>query len=529
MSGFFGGAKKSVNPDAPIISSVRLQTSSFGRPIPVVFGTARVAGNLIWYGEFTPIAHTTTQASGGKGGGGGGQSSTSYSYTAAVIIALCEGSVSSIGTVWKGKEVHTLTDLNLWLYGGGYGQTADPYVLTTRPNEALAYRGTAYLISAAYQLDDQAGLPNHTFEIHGLYPYGGGIVDSNPKDVLYGVLTDANFGMGFAAASVGDLTQFSNYCVANNVFISPAYTEQELAHDVIERLAQIGNSGFVWSEDKLKVIPYGDETVVGTVTFTPNLVPLYDLTDDDYLGDANSDPVNVHRSTQADAFNQLTVSFYNRGNAYADEPAEFKDQSNVELYGLRPGNPVTLHEIADPTIARTVAQLIGQRELYQRNTYEFHLGWKFALLEPMDIVTLSDLGMGLNAAPVRITAIEEDEFGGLSVTAEDVLAGVHSHAIYQSQAAGGYNADYNAGAGGINPPVIFDSPGAITALGYELCLGVSGITPTWGGCDIWVSTDNATFKQVGSIHGPSRHGALSAAFPVGVDPDTVNKIGRAHV
>lgn len=518
MSGFFGG-KKSVNPAAPVISSIRIQTSSSGRPIPVVFGCTRLAGNLVWYGDFTPIANTTVQASGGKGSGGGKQSSTSYTYVASVIIGLCEGQIASVGTVWKDKEVHNLSELHLSLYNGWALQTPDPNMVTKHPSEALAYRNTAYLISTGYLLDDQAGLPNHTFEVNGLAQYGEGIVDANPKDVLQTVLTNANFGMGFDPSSIGDLTQFSNYCIANGIFISPAYTEQETAHDVVDRLSQIGNAGFVWSEDKLKVVPYADESVTGNgVTFTPNLTPLYDLGDDDYLGSASDDPVSATRTTQADAFNQLTVKFYNRANAYAEEPAEFKDQANIEMYGLRPGNPLDLDEIVLPSVARTVVQLIGQRTLYQRNQYQFRLGWKYALLEPMDIVTLADVAMGLTQAAVRILEIEEDEFGTLTVTAEDVLSGVHSHAIYESQATGGYNADYNTPAGSINPPVIFDSPGAIAALGYELILGVSG-GANWGGCDIWVSTDNATYKQVGSIHGPSRHGALSATFAKGVDPD----------
>ena len=61
-----------------------------------------------------------------------------------------------------------------------------------------------------------------------------------------------------------------------------------------------------------------------------------------------------------------------------------------------------------------------QRRAYVRNAYRFKLGIRYALLEPMDIVLLTDAALGLDAAPVRITGIEEDDNGELSVTAEEI-------------------------------------------------------------------------------------------------------------
>ncbi len=55
-----------------------------------------------------------------------------------------------------------------------------------------------------------------------------------------------------------------------------------------------------------------------------------------------------------------------------------------------------------------------------RNIYKFKLGWRYALLEPMDIVLISDAALGLSQAPVRITQIEEDQDGELTITAEEI-------------------------------------------------------------------------------------------------------------
>jgi len=48
------------------------------------------------------------------------------------------------------------------------------------------------------------------------------------------------------------------------------------------------------------------------------------------------------------------------------------------------------------------------------------LGWRYSLLEPMDIVLLTDAALGLSGAAVRITQIDEDDNGELTVTAEEI-------------------------------------------------------------------------------------------------------------
>ena len=86
--------------------------------------------------------------------------------------------------------------------------------------------------------------------------------------------------------------------------------------------------------------------------------------------------------------------------------------------GLEP--PLQAHEFTNATSAGIAAQLLLQRKAYVRNTYRFKLGWRYALLEPMDIVQLTDATLGLDRKAVRITAIEEDDNGELAITAEEI-------------------------------------------------------------------------------------------------------------
>ena len=43
-------------------------------------------------------------------------------------------------------------------------------------------------------------------------------------------------------------------------------------------------------------------------------------------------------------------------------------------------------------------QLMLQRAVYIRNTYKFRLSWECCLLDPMDLVTVTDAVLGLSRA-----------------------------------------------------------------------------------------------------------------------------------
>ncbi len=51
------------------LADLRVQTSSYGGNIPKLYGTMRIAGNVIWSTDIKEFRVETTQ-NGGKGGGG---------------------------------------------------------------------------------------------------------------------------------------------------------------------------------------------------------------------------------------------------------------------------------------------------------------------------------------------------------------------------------------------------------------------------------------------------------------------------
>ena len=174
-------------PDGPRLQDLSVQNSSFGNPIPRVYGTYRIAGNVIWAADLVEHAH---QSGGGKGGGGGG-GQTTYTYSCSFAISICEGPIQGIRKIWAdGKLIHDLSVSNtgqqslltpigggianatvststngLTIYNGTETQDADP-TLQAHLGQVPAYRGQAYAVFTDLDLTNYGNrIPNLTFEV----------------------------------------------------------------------------------------------------------------------------------------------------------------------------------------------------------------------------------------------------------------------------------------------------------------------------------------------------------------------------
>ena len=521
-----GGKTSTISNSEQRILSLQVQQSSQGLTLPVVYGRARVAGNLIWYGDFTTIETKTTTRQGGKGGGGVKQEDISYTYEAAVMMALCEGEIKGIGRIWRDKEkFESLSQLRLNLAKGGDEQPTWTHLQQPKHQaQAINYSGTAYIYSPNYELTKSAQIYSHNFEVIGKMGYSSSIPDANPSEIIRDMLTNQNYGCGFPVENLGDTSVYGVYCRAAGIFLSPVYSEQTEAQQNISELLEQTNSAAVFSQGRLKIVPYGDVKLSGNgAAYVPNLTPVYDLTDDDFIVSGAEDPLKVERKTNADAYNQIQVEYLDRANDYNIAVAEVKDQANIEQYGLRPKDAVKMHGICDAKVANHVAQLLLQRALYVRNEYEFKLGWKYCLLEPMDLVTLTDEGLGLNKTPVRIIEIEEDEEGVLTVKAEDFPMGAATATAYPTQPSLGYSADYNKSPGNAHAPVVFEAPLQLTGGEPQIWLATAG-GDMWGGAEVWISADGDSYTRIGAINKKARFGSLSAPLASGAVFDRANTL-----
>ncbi|GAC1495956.1 MAG: hypothetical protein NVS1B6_00610 [Steroidobacteraceae bacterium] len=435
-----------------------------------------------------------------------------------------------------------LADLSLSLFTGPLGQAPWGYLSSKHADQALGYSEVAYVANSNVSLGISGTLPNQTFEITGFLPFGGGVLDAEVSAVITDMLTHPGHGLPEFAPYLGDMTELSTSCRANGLFVSMVMDSQRTASAWIDDLLKIANAEAVWSGGLLKFRSRYDTSNIGYgAIYHPStdgvggIHPIYDLSDQDFL----ELPV-VIRPTVRDAFNTVHVEWTNRQNDYNLETIEEKDDWAISQYGVRAMPPLHLNGIASHAVAQTVANIVLKNSVYVRNQYEFVLGWQYCLLEPMDLVTIADPNLfgargdlvnalnpgGWVRVPVRILSIEEDEEGRLKFAAEEFPWGTAASTLHPKQVTAGTAPGAFADPGSVNKPIFFDAPRELTAdgAGYRILIALSG-GQSWGGCQVWVSSDNLTYHQVdGSQQGNANMGVLAAAFPFKLDPDNTNTL-----
>ena len=142
------------------LGNLSVQSSIDGAFMPKIFGSAKIAGQVIWADNFkeTTIKRTI--------GGKGGQKVKEYKYTISFTIGLCQAPISRIGRTWaNGKEID-LSQYNYRLYNG-QNPNPDPLMeavlgIDNCPN----YNDIAYIVFEDLPLDVFGDrIPQISFEI----------------------------------------------------------------------------------------------------------------------------------------------------------------------------------------------------------------------------------------------------------------------------------------------------------------------------------------------------------------------------
>jgi len=493
---------------APRYTMMNIQTSAQGLVIPICYGRSRIAPNLIWYGGFKSVA----AKQGGKGGGGG-KGASSYTYYADVILGLCEGVVTNVFQVYKGQSAQLLSQDNMILFEGGQGQAPWSHLTSAYPTQALSYSGTAYVAAAQLNLGSSPDLPDYAFEVAAtLWNSISGLDDANPADIMYDYITNPYYGLSPNATwlDAASLQQYRSYCGAQGILFSPYFSEQEQVTNTFQRWSQMTNSFIFWSGNVLKFVPLGATALTGNgYTYTPQITPVYNLTYDDIIAESRGkEPVTVSRVDPADGYNQVQLDIRDRNNAYNTTSIYWSDPASVNQYGQLQSNIIEATEICLQSVANIAASLLGQRSVYVRNTYTFKLGYGFVLLEPGDIVTITEPNIGLNRFPVRIQSVQEGDDQILTIVAEEFPAsiGIPAQLTYQPSVSNP-TYDPNTPPGNVNPPAIFEPNAMLSGGPPQVWVGLSG-GAYYGGSEVYISFDGVNYSGIGSQAPPINQGTL---------------------
>lgn len=517
--GFIFGGGANVTTKADRITQFQTATCSFGQGLPIAYGTVKFNPQVINYQDFTSVEKRTTV----KTGKHSHSTTIDYDYYCYLELGLAEGVIDGFGRVWLGDTVYNSLDaLNASKVegsplSGNRGDNSSPsaYMQQKHSNIACRYDNLARVYGYIYLGHNTASVPSYSFELYGSLRSTGDGTDANVAAVIRDMLKRA--GMD-AYIDESSYQNYYNYCNAADWRIStPAgkMDSQASTQSYVEELLGITNTYMSWSNGKFKFIPRDDRT---HGSWKPNKTIVYDLTHDD-LSPYNDGVVTVKRKDATEKYNYIQVTFTNRANQYETETISYQNPEDIKINGTRKleVDASWLH-----TKARAVklAEMKARIAATERNQYTFQLGWKYAILEPGDLVRISDPSIGLSNQVVMIEEINEDANGLLTVTAIERAAGDYSSAQFEVVDEYQY-IDLNIIPSNTRTPLFITPPAdMVTSVsGVELWIAVRGLDEKYGGCDVYASNEDSGYRYCTRHNKNSNYGITRSELTA--DGDTV--------
>jgi hypothetical protein len=424
LSEFLRPKPKVENAKPASLGDFRFPTATEGRVVPIVWGTVKLeAPNVVWYGDFQQEGITKKVKTGLFSSS---KVTTGYRYYLGVQMALCRGKIDSLRRIWVAdKEVFTtvtstdsvinISQPNLFggdelgsggisgdvaVYMGDELQGADPY-LDDFQSPCPGYRGTTYVVTRQFYFGNSTSIAPWAFEVRRI-PNGLGLgtpgvnsnADANPMNVIYEIMTNTDWGLGFPAGDI-DVANFTN--AANTLrtegngfsFVLDSPMEAKELLDLIQQ--QI--DGVVYldpNSGKWKVILARADYLIGSVPQADdsNVIEVKDFS----------------RGSWDDTTNQVRVEYSDRARDYFDTSAFAQDTANqftqgglnVSVTQRFPG--VKVAKTANDIAARTLrglsfplakATLVVNREFYN--------------VVPGMVIAWTNSTLGITQLPMRVT------------------------------------------------------------------------------------------------------------------------------
>lgn len=413
------------------LGDFQFPTATQGRPIPLIWGTVKLSGpNVVWYGDLQQIPIVEKVKTGlfssqkvVKG----------YNYRVGVQMGLARGGshpVDKLLKVWVGDEVLWSTGLTgegnfaidepeffggedlgngglegtVRFHTGSLTQAVNSYLtgFQAEGGDTPAYRGTCYVVLENFYVGNSTSIKPWAFEVQRIpngLALGDATVntnDANLANVVYEILTDAEWGLGFPSSDI-NLTNFAAAAATlkteNNGFSMTLDRNMEIA-DLLKEL-----------ERQMDGVVVLDRS---TGKWVINLARSgYDI---DTVPQANASSVlkvdSFARGSWEETINIVNTQFIHRANEYQQDYGTAQDSANIRVQGVP--IPVTQNYpgVKDPALANSIAW----RELRSLSRplakCQLKLDRSFYNVNPGDVFAWTDATLEFTKLAMRVTKVD---------------------------------------------------------------------------------------------------------------------------
>ena len=370
------------------LGDFQFPTADEGRAVPIVWGTVRLNGpNIGWFGDLRTKAIKKKVKTGMFSSK---NVIVGYRYFLGIDFMLCRGDMSTgtpdlsngIRKIWVQDEL--LRSGGSWVndgtisfdqpqffggkdeggivgtmrvYPGSTGQVKSSYMANLGeivPTKLPAYRGTAHVVLEGMEVGNSANIPPWAFEVRRI-PNGLNLTltnalvsghGANPANVIYEILTNAEWGLGITNIDVADFQASAAVLASEGNSYGRILDRGILAKEILSEIQQ-QIDGFIVQDPvskqwKLKLVRESDYP-------SPlSLVPVFN--------EANTRDVEFTRGSWADTTNQVKVQFTDRNKEYKTTFAVAQDMANKIIQnGDNVTTTLNMQGIQDRTVANRFA------------------------------------------------------------------------------------------------------------------------------------------------------------------------------
>jgi hypothetical protein len=471
------------------LEDLHVTGSGYGAMIPMVWGRARLGGNIIWATDLNDRVE-------------GGKNNRYHAYYANIAVAICRGPVQQVRRIWAEDLIlydsgqNPPTRHNIRIYRGTEDQPADPLIQSVEgAANTPAYRGLCYVVIEGLPLKDWGNrIPSMNFEVDA----GPATVGQVLADVLDLV------GIGSGERDLSEATSLITGCVL---------AQQTAAREFLDALLRVYAVDLAEIDERIVALPRG-----GPVALS---VEEGDLGARVWQGPTQDvpAPLEVTRSAELEIPARVDV-------CYMEAAREYQQAEQRAIRYTKPGVAEARTLKLPLVLTASEARQVAERQLYtewlERTRYRFALGPRYWRLAPGSIISLPVAGERRRA---RITAME------IGLFAEARFEAVLDDGAVLAQEAAGSEVPTRPAARDSIVPTAFavwsgrelrDEDGL--APGFYVAAG----GPTgWRGCTCYYSPDGATWIPCGEIRKQIPWGTALGALAEWADPsawDTANTV-----
>ena len=491
-SQLFGPSTAPRRTEGPRLSDLAVQSSAYGAPVPLVYGTMRVAGNLIWSTGLNETRSADTTTVGGKGGHKQTVTNVSYSYSSSFAVAVSGREIVSIGRIWAdGKLLRSASGSlavggEVRVYTGSEDQAPDPLIEAIEgAGNAPAFRGLAYVVFDGLQLGEFANrLPNLTFEV---------VADEDGSVGLNEVVEDlcTRVGINGAAIDTSDLVATVKGYGVGDIMPARKAIETLTSAFPFDACESAGVLRFA-SHPRASLAAIAEADLGTRVASGETSIP---------------DKLTIRRVQELELPREVAVRHIDPARDYQAGVQRARRLASA----AQTVATLDLAVVLSGSDAKQTAEIQLTRAWVRRQTLSWTLGPKHLALSPGDVVSLTASGLTRDVLIQRIDLADGVlACEGVSETGE----------TYQSSAA--------ADAGTIPAQTVSDPGETVLHLldlppvasagiaGPLFYAAVAGASDGWRGAAIYLSGDGgSSYAPLAAISGPSVIGVTSDALVLG--------------